>query len=330
MFNTLVRGLDNLPPFQELISDHERERKASLRVSGTFIVIVNQQSFSELYKNDLFRLPNTQNHDAIIQSSRHRFDRSYPGDIRDAVMTPDPDIVILSRFEDVALDLENCYTDSPKRSPRYSTGVQQMKTLSPLYSVDSTSAPYAESSSIKQDQRLIDYYSNYVSQRVAFPSTGVLSAEKLRMTIIETSQNFAPLHHVICALGLLDAHYEGQVRLEDVLQRNLYATECLRQAIISHHDLNSVGIFLFHFISLIYEFYSPPPSDTLWINHFEQMQRIAQVRRKQSYSHTFEFIMASSLVHDIHARLATHAKRRSGRPICLTEIPMFGMSRMSR
>jgi hypothetical protein len=43
-------GLDNFTPFQTLIDDDQRERKARLRVTGTFLVVVNQQSFDGLYK----------------------------------------------------------------------------------------------------------------------------------------------------------------------------------------------------------------------------------------------------------------------------------------
>jgi hypothetical protein len=148
-----------------------------------------------------------------------------------------------------------------------------------------------------------------------------LSAEKLTTTIIKTSQDFAPLHHTICALSLLSMYYGEQARLEDALQRNVQAVERLKQAVISHHDLASDGVLFFHLISLIYEIFSPLPTETFWINHFEQLLRIAQVRRQLLHSHTFEFVVEISLAHDIHACLATDDNWHSGRQKFPTGVP---------
>jgi hypothetical protein len=87
---------DDLPPFAQLLTDDERERKAELSSPGTYQVVVNPESFAHLpeYSDDSDRQKlSPMRRPSIATSLASSLGRDEP---------VDPNTVVLPRFEDVA------------------------------------------------------------------------------------------------------------------------------------------------------------------------------------------------------------------------------------
>ena len=95
---------DDLPPFAQLFNDEDREKKAERSSPGTYHVIVNPDSFQHM--------PEYSDDDAIKRDHLSPFRR---GSIAtslasslgkessaESIIPPDPNIVVLPKFEDVA------------------------------------------------------------------------------------------------------------------------------------------------------------------------------------------------------------------------------------
>ena len=95
---------DDLPPFAQLFNDEDREKKAERSSPGTYHVIVNPDSFQHM--------PEYSDDDAIKRDRLSPFRR---GSIAtslasslgkessaESIIPPDPNIVVLPKFEDVA------------------------------------------------------------------------------------------------------------------------------------------------------------------------------------------------------------------------------------
>jgi hypothetical protein len=111
--STNASDTDDLPPFAALTTDEERERKAERATPGTYNVIVSPESFQHLpaYSNDPSSIPLRRVSLVTSTESSHR-QNFYP----DAHGLDDPDVIILSRFEDFPRKKSRSPT-SPQRSP---------------------------------------------------------------------------------------------------------------------------------------------------------------------------------------------------------------------
>lgn len=94
---------DSMPPFSMLTSDEERERKAESSSPGTYHVIVNPDSFSGLpeYADESADDLNISSLSLGRGSeTSSRIGNSRRGERESSIETGDPNVVILSRFED--------------------------------------------------------------------------------------------------------------------------------------------------------------------------------------------------------------------------------------
>lgn len=94
---------DILPPFAYLTSDEERERKAEAYTPGTYHVVVNPDSFSGLPEYAEASAESTSAEDPDLR--RGSVASSKVGSVRgndqeNTIETDDPNVVILSKFED--------------------------------------------------------------------------------------------------------------------------------------------------------------------------------------------------------------------------------------
>lgn len=88
-----------LPPFSDLTTDEDRERKAELSAPGTYHVITNVNSFASLpeYRDDLTA---TDEESLIISHTRLNSDNVEPS-LDNILRNPDdPNVIILKDFED--------------------------------------------------------------------------------------------------------------------------------------------------------------------------------------------------------------------------------------
>jgi hypothetical protein len=94
---------DTLPPFAYLTSDEERERKAEAYTPGTYHVVVNPDSFSGLPEYAEASAESTSAGDPDIRRgsvASSKVDSARGDDQENTIETDDPNVVILSKFED--------------------------------------------------------------------------------------------------------------------------------------------------------------------------------------------------------------------------------------
>ena len=98
-------AVDDLPPFAQLVTDEDREKKAERSSPGTYHVVVNPDSFSHLpeYSDDpeikRERLSPLRR-GSVAASLASSFGRESA--VEGVSVSGDPNIVVLPRFEDVA------------------------------------------------------------------------------------------------------------------------------------------------------------------------------------------------------------------------------------
>ena len=118
------------------------------------------------------------------------------------------------------------------------------------------------------------------------------------------------LYHALMAFSALSMSYNNGVPNLDALQHYQQALPSLQSSLRTEHDLTSDGVFLTHFILLLYEVGSKilksslnctntavqiaagePRGLSLWSQHIDQLLRITLLRRKM-YSHEpYSFII---------------------------------------
>ncbi|GAM88828.1 hypothetical protein ANO11243_068620 [Dothideomycetidae sp. 11243] len=124
--------------------------------------------------------------------------------------------------------------------------------------------------------------------------------------IVQEAHSFAPLHHAICAISLLNLYYRGQARWEDALEREGLATRLLARNIRSDDDLDSDGILFLHFLLLSYDMGNPVNDDQLWVQHMHQIKRIIsnRLQKAQVVSEVCWLVFGSATWLEIQASLA--------------------------
>ena len=163
---------DFLPPFSVLTNDEDREKKAEYRAPGTYNIIVNPSSFTELeeYRESADEAasvnPVPEGADQQQQSPS-----SIPCRSSSKIPLDDPDVVILAKFEDDA-------GRAPVPNLRHAQSITSV-TSSPSVSSCTVVTPHAESggsfeenssaqNTLKvpprrsEDQQLIAHFNNFV------------------------------------------------------------------------------------------------------------------------------------------------------------------------
>ena len=102
---------------------------------------------------------------------------------------------------------------------------------------------------------------------------------------------FPPLFHAMMAVAALSlAHQEGRERL-DALQHYQQALPALSSNLRSADDLSSDGVFLTHFLLLVYEIAAAEAEGAnMWSQHLSQLLRISLTRREVFGGERFPFI----------------------------------------
>jgi hypothetical protein len=120
---------------------------------------------------------------------------------------------------------------------------------------------------------------------------------------------FLKLHHAICALSALNLSYHGQATLEEAIEHYDRALSAQRPA-SSADDLLSDGLFLRHYLLLIYDICMPADAnDTgagMWVDHLQQLIRLTQNRSARFGKEPHAFVMHSICAFDTYACLMGH------------------------
>ena len=104
--------------------------------------------------------------------------------------------------------------------------------------------------------------------------------------------------------GLSMAH-KNSIPSLDALQHYQQALPLLQASIQSEEDLASDGVFLTHFILLLYEIAAGEPRGiSLWGQHISQLQRIIMLRRELYGTEPYSFILWWVASIDVHVILS--------------------------
>ena len=172
-----ITGEDNFPPFASLTNDEDRERKAELKAPGTYHIVVNPSSFTDLEERN--GGDKEGNPTAKGSSGRLRSEGVAERLRSPTISAEDPDIVILKKFEDNTRRLPPWPTHSQPSTPRAipltsfvfaspssSTSVLQRHDDSRRASApDTTSALLDTAIQRRQDERLLSHYRNFVRKK---------------------------------------------------------------------------------------------------------------------------------------------------------------------
>ena len=111
------------------------------------------------------------------------------------------------------------------------------------------------------------------------------------------------------ALSAVSLSYNQGITSLDALQHYQQALPSLQACLRSEQDLISDGVFLTHFILLLYEIAAGEPHDrALWSQHIEQLRRIILLRRELNGCEPYYFIIWWVASIDIHILLSGHGR----------------------
>ncbi|PPJ57570.1 hypothetical protein CBER1_10528 [Cercospora berteroae] len=272
---------DDLPAFSELKSEEDRERKAESHKPGTFGVVVTPESFHDLPEYAASASHGSSNRRRTsTHSCRGGRSSPRPSPRRATTLPPDPNMVILDRFEDSSSEVP-----LPIRSSRddFPESIQALSITSPPYSPSTIST--AATTSIREDEELVTHFRQYIVPRLVHPQSeamrGVASQGSTTDVLEREAAKFPPLRHALCAISALNLAYSGHSSLEEAMQ-NYHQALAASSASSMANDLLSDGVFFRHYLLFVYDICVPMQSDDLgsdmWAKHLTQLQRIAVQR----------------------------------------------------
>ncbi|KLJ07578.1 hypothetical protein EMPG_16936 [Blastomyces silverae] len=305
-------GGDTLPPFACLTSDLEREMKAEAHSPGTYHVIVNPESFSALPEycdttdnTSMSSSPGSDKDDTIKARARKR-NRRHTRHNSSLTETGDPNVVILSKFEDsIPISSPGHWRNNTRPSPsRSSTSGSKssaelvdelplqdfMETFSPSY-IDTTEQCGEDTRLLLHFRRVVWSHLVQTATRSESPAHGVGNAPGADIFEQEAA-TFRPLFHAMMAVSALSLSHQEKGQSIAALQHYQQTLPFLQTSMRSHQDLSSDGVFLTHFLLLIYEIAAAEPGGSnLWSHHLERLLRIFLMRNELFKTEKFPFII---------------------------------------
>ncbi|KAJ5142045.1 hypothetical protein N7526_003040 [Penicillium atrosanguineum] len=262
---------DALPAFSLLTSDEERERKAEASSPGTYHVVVIPDSFSALpeYVDDMSERSRSEASSSVVNSPISRFKA-------ESEVGTDPNVVILKTFEDVTRR-----SSSNGRTPR-------------------DTALFAHFRHVVWKQ--LFPHDRGQDDSFGLESSGMtLSADFLE----REAAHFPPLSDAIMAVSALSLSHSGNGQNVDALQYYQQAFPSLQTSLRNSDDLVSDGLFLTHFLLLIYEVAAAEPhGSNLWSHHISRLLHIAFLRRSKFGREPHPFILWWICHIDLYALLS--------------------------
>ncbi|OJD27852.1 hypothetical protein ACJ73_00755 [Blastomyces percursus] len=305
-------GGDTLPPFACLTSDLEREMKAEAYSPGTYHVIVNPESFSALPEysdttdnTSMSSSPWSDEDDTIKARSRKR-NKRHNRHNSSLTETGDPNVVILSKFEDsVPISSPSHWRSNIRPSPSRSStsgskSSAEFMDQAPIQDfLETFSQSYIDTTEqCGEDTRLLSHFRRVVwshlvqaAARSESLSHGVGNAPGADIFEQEAA-TFRPLFHAMMAVSALSLSHQEKGQSIAALQHYQQTLPFLQTSMRSHQDLSSDGVFLTHFLLLIYEIAAAEPGGSnLWSHHLERLLRIFLMRDELFKAEKFPFII---------------------------------------
>lgn len=292
---------DDLPPFANLTTDEDRERKAERMSPGTYNVVVNPESFQHMpeYSDDpdikSLRLSPLRR-GSLAASLASSLSKESPIDA--ASVSGDPNIVVLPRFEDTTRRATVQWRDpKPPTSPLLASS--KIKIEEEETSADPPSARRTTITALQhegQDSKYMVQFRNVVWKQLVQAEPGDMGvsagASSSADIMEEVAAQFPPLFHAMMAVAALSlAQQDGTARL-DALQHYQQALPALQFNLRSADDLYSDGGFLTHFMLLVYEIAAAESGHSnLWAQHLSTLLQISLARREYFGGERYPYII---------------------------------------
>lgn len=184
-----------LPPFRDLMNDQEREARAASREPGSFIVVLNQETFRRAVRP--------------ARSARKRIgtftrrpspDPALPSDQEASPV--DPDTIVLSRIEEQSLPAD---TTSPTRTyatrtlaPKIAVmATVDIKLVPKRVDIDTPGVEKLDDDDGDDERSLLAYYQRHISGKFrlqgkpAYPYRGLI--DKDECPVLLASETFSPV-----------------------------------------------------------------------------------------------------------------------------------------
>ncbi|KAL4985046.1 hypothetical protein BDW68DRAFT_189976 [Aspergillus falconensis] len=290
---------DLLPDFSRLTSDEDREKKAQGSAPGTYHVIVVPESFARLpeYTDDaLETVPSNPYSSPLSEYSSYD-----PMD--DVTMSEDPNVVFLNQFRDPRKQIypsRRSYTQSPE-SDLGSTSARTTMMYTPLQ--DISEDQISESVDLETyGMALLDHFQNAVWMQLIPGGHGYLEANIFE----QEASNFPPLLQVMMTVSALSLVHQGNAHYMDALQYYDHALPSLQSSLQNWDDVLSDGLFLTHFLLLIYQIALSTPSNgsNLWSHHMSRLLQLSLLRHSVADRERYPLIIWLVCHVDLYALLS--------------------------
>ncbi|OAX83466.1 hypothetical protein ACJ72_02168 [Emergomyces africanus] len=298
-------GGDTLPPFACLTTDLEREMKAEAYSPGTYHVIVNPDSFSALPEysdtTDNTSMSSSPGSDKdFTETTNGKNNRGHNRDNSSLTETGDPNVVILSKFEDsIPISSPGHWRTNMRPSPSRSS-TSGSKSSAELIDevpvqdlVKSFNHTYIDTTEqCGEDTRLLFHFRRVVWNHLVQTTSRCESSAPGSDIFEREAATFHPLFHAMMAVSALSLSYQGKGKNIAALQHYQQTLPFLQTSMRSHQDLSSDGVFLTHFLLLIYEIAAAEPGGSnLWSHHLERLLRIFLMRNELFKTEKFPFVI---------------------------------------
>ncbi|OAG42177.1 hypothetical protein AYO21_03631 [Fonsecaea monophora] len=295
--------VDDLPPFANLTTDEEREKKAGRSSPGTYNVVVNPNSFQHLpeYNDDLdvkreVLLPPRRG--SVATSLGSSLGREQAAEV--IPVSGDPNTVVLPRFQDVRR--RGTFSSNRARSPISPTARHAIiKDEAVVKIEDQDEAVLSEDSDFMTESSTVGQEARYLRQFRQVVWKHLVPAEpdqrdgmvRSSVTIMEhAASSFPPLHHAMMAVAALSVAVQEGKEWLDALQHYQQALPALQSTLRGPNDLASDGAFLTHFLLLVYEIAAAEAEHSnLWSQHLLTLLQISLLRREALDGEVFPFVV---------------------------------------
>ncbi|KAF7878849.1 hypothetical protein EAF04_000052 [Stromatinia cepivora] len=259
---------DTLPPFAELLTDKQREQKASYHQPGTFNVIANPETFQ--------RLPEYRSRGLSSTS----LDAQGPSTV-DRYESIGQDYMILAKCEGI-------HEDTHSRTASSQSAI-------------STSG---QSDLLDRDRyaHLLEHYRNVLAKQLCW-----LTDKRPGPDVFETyAMNYYPLYLAIVALSSLSLSRHNNESFADSLEHYQKVIPALQIAAQRPEDTYSDGALFTHYLLLLFEVAATEHRKiNMWELHPSQILRVLQLRKQPFGEEPHGFIIAWATSLDMYALLTT-------------------------
>lgn len=274
---------DDLPEFAYLKTDEDRERKAITQRPGTFSVVATPESFYDLPE---YASAARSDHRRSSSNSTRGGRGSPRMDLMRSRILSDPNTILLDQFEEPSpLPFGSMTMSSASGSRRNS--IPEIPGQTAITTVSyAPSTPYSPPAPARlPDELLLAHFHQSIGPRLIQPQHHGSSPGSTQDVLGMEAVRFAPLHHAICAVSALELAYHGRASMEESMQHYHRALAAPSTA-TSPNDLMLDGVFLRHFLLLIYDMSIPiqagdDGTESLWAGHLNHLRLIA-IQRHQS------------------------------------------------